>query len=143
MPKDSTQAARQDVVAPSFLGSTPENPRGNATTSTMLSTLSLLLPAPVHSNLSRLRHSALPDYDDDAQEWPETRPTSSSSAATSSVPDTPPRRKGFAGASGASTPVCEAALVRGVRERLETGMGSSGIDWDSVRRGMSSSAPRV
>ena len=47
-----------------------------------------------------------------------------------------------ASASGASTPVCEAALVQGLREnlvemRMREGYESSGINWDAVRRGMS------
>lgn len=105
---------------------------------TMLSTLSsLLLPAPVHSNLSRLRRSASdPEYHSPEPEWPDIRPTSSSSAASSSIPATPGRRG--LGYSGTSTPVGEAALVQGVRESLlETREGSfSGINWDAVRRGM-------
>lgn len=123
---------------------------------TMLSTLSLLLPTTVHTNLSRLRAgpddpgARAPPSEPDYPPWPSPRPPSSSSA-TVSMPHTPqPRAKRSFGAlgaeSGASTPTeasCEgAALIRSLRESLVEGggYGGSGIDWDSVRRGESPKA---
>lgn len=107
----------------------------------MLSTLALLLPGPVHTSLSRLCRPAVdPEYGTPEPEWPDPRPATSSSEAPSSIPASP-RRKGRR-YSGTSSPMSEAALVHGVRESLlEVRGGSSGINWDSVRRGISSPIP--
>ncbi|KAL2111711.1 hypothetical protein VUR80DRAFT_9558 [Thermomyces stellatus] len=102
----------------------------------MLSTLALLLPGPVHTSLSRLCRPAVdPEYGTPEPEWPDPRPATSSSEAPSSIPASP-RRKGRR-YSGTSSPMSEAPLVHGVRESLlEVRGGSSGINWDSVRRGL-------
>lgn len=120
----------------------------------MFSTLSLLLPTTIHSNLSRLRSSDPRDRTPPSEPDYRTRPSPprppihhrpSSSSATVSLPQTPQHRAkrsfGALGSSGASTPTeasCEgAALIRSLRESLVEGggYGGSGIDWDSVRRG--------